>query len=834
MIRIVLFLLLISSQIKSQELWQFNPWAPDSTYVIGANGSGEPQWVSINEISTKIDSVKYENDSLYIYTPDSTFIVEIISGGGGGSGTVKGTGVNNKIAIWAASDSLKYDSLYFNPTNHILGIGTDSPSAVGGSFGVHVSGGNFATLRLTNNIGGLTASDGQNIYSYADSLYVSNLENGAIITGINSAEEMRVDANGLRIDALKTGGSPPTTSGSTRMVISDAVGRLSMTTIPTGTVTSHTLALGTSGTSPNISGTNPVTSSGTTTINIPTANGTNTGNLLNTDWTTFNNKVGGSGTSTRVAFWSGTSTLSSNSNLFWDNSNNRLGIGTSSPTLPLHVEGRGYFNVGTDNLFLNGGNTSLSGTSNFALGAGTLTSLTSGYQNVGIGVGAAPVITTGYANFAMGADALDKCVGCYSNVAIGNQSLFTNVSGFRNIAIGQEALAFTTTDASTAVGFYALRGQTTGLYNTGIGYFSAYQNQTGSGNVSAGFFSGPVSGSNNSIFGYYAGSGTTGNGNVIIGNEAGGGTLTQSNTLYIANSSSSSNGIYGNFSNSRFGINTAPASLARTLHVTGEVRITDLVTDNPTWIVGADNDGDLNRIQVSTGLQLVGNTLSVNGVGTVTQVNTADGITGGPIIGSGTVGLTGNALSLHQLSTNGIIARTGPNTVTAREIQPNTSSGQFGISVTNGNAVAGNPQISLLSNYAFLSGANDQTLSTTYTKYNFASGDDGDDTGLVSDIANDEIDIVSQGLYMYNYSINCKSNTASHTFSARMQNVGSGASLGSETKHVFNNTSDYCHNNGVGTFSMTAGNSVSLYVKTSTGTPNINDCQINLVVRRID
>ena len=47
--------------------------------------------------------------------------------------------------------------------------------------------------------------------------------------------------------------------------------------------------------------------------------------------------VTGSGVATRVAFWSGTSALSSDANLYWDNSNNRLGIGTASPSELLHV-----------------------------------------------------------------------------------------------------------------------------------------------------------------------------------------------------------------------------------------------------------------------------------------------------------------------------------------------------------------------------------------------------------------------------------------------------------------------------------------------------------------
>jgi len=47
----------------------------------------------------------------------------------------------------------------------------------------------------------------------------------------------------------------------------------------------------------------------------------------------------GSGVATRVAFWTGTNTLSSNANLYWDNTNSRLGVGTSSPAEKLHING---------------------------------------------------------------------------------------------------------------------------------------------------------------------------------------------------------------------------------------------------------------------------------------------------------------------------------------------------------------------------------------------------------------------------------------------------------------------------------------------------------------
>jgi len=49
--------------------------------------------------------------------------------------------------------------------------------------------------------------------------------------------------------------------------------------------------------------------------------------------------LSGSGTATQVAFWSGTNALSSDVNLFWDNPNDRLGIGTATPSDKLHING---------------------------------------------------------------------------------------------------------------------------------------------------------------------------------------------------------------------------------------------------------------------------------------------------------------------------------------------------------------------------------------------------------------------------------------------------------------------------------------------------------------
>lgn len=132
-------------------------------------------------------------------------------------------------------------------------------------------------------------------------------------------------------------------------------------------------ATGTSGSDFNIS-----SATNTHTFNLPTASGANRGALSSTDWTTFNNKLSlsdtftistrawrqkgldslaaielnvadtatmlnpytrGSGTNGQVAYWNGTRSLTGNSNLFWDNTNARLGIGTTTPANTLDVNG---------------------------------------------------------------------------------------------------------------------------------------------------------------------------------------------------------------------------------------------------------------------------------------------------------------------------------------------------------------------------------------------------------------------------------------------------------------------------------------------------------------
>lgn len=75
-------------------------------------------------------------------------------------------------------------------------------------------------------------------------------------------------------------------------------------------------------------------------------------------------------------------------------------------------------------------------------------------------------------------------------------------------------------------------------------------------------------------------------------------------------------------------------------------------------------------------------------------IDTINGITGGPVNGSGTYTfeLTGTTRAIHNLTTNGFLVKTGADTVATRSITAGT-----GITVTNGTGVSGDVVISAIS-----------------------------------------------------------------------------------------------------------------------------------------
>lgn len=82
----------------------------------------------------------------------------------------------------------------------------------------------------------------------------------------------------------------PTQTGNAGRFLTTNGSVLSWANVATGSVTSVAIATGSTGTDVNVAG-SPITTSGTITINLPSASATNRGVLTAADWTTFNAKM---------------------------------------------------------------------------------------------------------------------------------------------------------------------------------------------------------------------------------------------------------------------------------------------------------------------------------------------------------------------------------------------------------------------------------------------------------------------------------------------------------------------------------------------------------------
>lgn len=122
--------------------------------------------------------------------------------------------------------------------------------------------------------------------------------------------------------------------------------------------------------------------------------------------------------------------------------------------------------------------------------------------------------------------------------------------------------------------------------------------------------------------------------------------------------------------------------------VSGDVGLGNVENKSSATIRGELTSGNVTTALGFTPYNATNPSGYTTNTGTVTSIATNNGITGGTITTTGTIGLTGQALALHNLATNGVIARTGFGTVAARTITAGTA-----ISVTNGDGVSGNPTI---------------------------------------------------------------------------------------------------------------------------------------------
>jgi hypothetical protein len=256
-------------------------------------GDGRVQINNIPNATTDTDRFLVSDNGVIKYRTGAELLSDI--GGASASGYVPYTGATANLDL--GTHTL------------IAAKGTFSSSGSGDTVGITHSSGSGIALNITK------GGSGEGLYINK----TSGSGNAATIIGTLNATTL-VKSGGTSAQFLKADGSVDSTS------------------YGTGSVTSVGLSSATSGVT---IGSTPITTSGTITLAIATASGSQQGLLSSTDWTTFNNKqnaltnpVTGTGTTNYLPKFTGTSTIG-NSQIF-DNGTN-VGIGTTSPQGILHV-----------------------------------------------------------------------------------------------------------------------------------------------------------------------------------------------------------------------------------------------------------------------------------------------------------------------------------------------------------------------------------------------------------------------------------------------------------------------------------------------------------------
>jgi len=140
----------------------------------------------------------------------------------------------------------------------------------------------------------------------AEYIILSNATTGVWDT-VQAEQYIRDTLGYSRIDSLRCSGDTLriyTNNGQFKLAHACSGGGGGITSLNALTAGTQTFATGTAGTDFAIS-----SATSTHTFNLPTASASNRGALSTTDWSTFNSKIGGSGTASYVPFFSGTSTL---------------------------------------------------------------------------------------------------------------------------------------------------------------------------------------------------------------------------------------------------------------------------------------------------------------------------------------------------------------------------------------------------------------------------------------------------------------------------------------------------------------------------------------------
>jgi hypothetical protein len=315
-----------------------------------------------------------------------------------------------------------------------------------------------------------------------------------------------------------------------------------------------------------------------------------------------------------------------------DLSNYNIG-GGNIPT----VTGNYNTGFGKDNLLF-----VTTGSGNTAIGSTALNKNTTGSTNIAIGYQSMYNNLSGGYNMALGSNALFYNTTGLRNVAIGSQAVQGNTSGSFNIGIGETALQSNTTASyqiaiganslylnnggyNTAIGYEAIRNNTSGVQNTAIGYQSMLFSTTGDANTAIGYGSGGAltTGSYNVLIG--GGNAiTTGSSNVVIGRDGGSSIATLSNRIIISDGDGNIRQRFDNIGKltlSNYGIGTHTGTLANTLGVDSSGNVIEFTSGSGT-VTGTGTATTLTKWSTGgTGIEdsIVtddGTTLTVSGAAT--------------------------------------------------------------------------------------------------------------------------------------------------------------------------------------------------------------------------
>ena len=289
------------------------------------------------------------------------------------------------------------------------------------------------------------------------------------------------------------------------------------------------------------------------------------------------------------------------------------------------------------------------------------------------------------------------------------------------------------------------------------------------------------------------------------------------------------------------------------LLVTNEGSLTVAVGASNTSIINSNTTGSTGvTITAGTGLgsseagnnitltnsgvtsNVAGTGISVSGAtGAVTITNTgvtsltapASGIALSASTGAITMSLNNDLAAVEGMSGTGIAVRTGTNAWDERTI----TSG-YGISVSNGDGVSGNPTIeNLHSSYCQLLywGIN-TALTTTESTLTGSTGVSSYGTWTY-DLPNGTVTIPTTGRYRYAMATNCKCDaTKKVTFYLKR-----GTDNILISNHYYDNTSMYNEGYKEIYWNGTAGDVIKINIKDDSGTSNLQDCRIEMLVQRI-